>query len=130
MPTGKPIDLSFFLCAGGNAVSLDDADEPYPIDRVDWMSCDIEIDILPVYILQVEIPEVMYAMMGRVMQTEFGVRGRPGRKTQTHPTCNLIYNENGVLGEVWTDIQLHVAQRSGIRPRKAGGLLLVFNPTQ
>ena len=73
--------------------SLDGVDEPYLVDwmdwktmhaaerseshvvyEVDWMSCDVALDILPV-----DVPEVMYAVLGRVSQVELGeerVRGR------------------------------------------------------
>ena len=92
-PTGEAVDLSFFLCTESGVTQLDCVDEPYLVDwmdwktmhaaerseshvvyEVDWMSCDVALDILPV-----DVPEVMYAVLGRVSQVELGeerVRGR------------------------------------------------------
>ena len=87
-PTGEAIDLSFFLNHEGGIIPIDHVvEEPYIINWMDWktmrltdtldrrliyedehgMSCDIEMDILPV-----DPPEVVYAGLGSVMQTGFG----------------------------------------------------------
>ena len=97
-PTGEPIDLSFFLCAeDGGVISLGRVYEPYLVDwvdwktmkagarseshvayEVDWMRCDLGLDILPV-----EVPEVMYAVLGRVTQVGLGGEKTEGRQ---HPS--------------------------------------------
>ena len=85
-PSGEPVDLSFFLMGADGVTQLDRVvEEPYLIDWMDsktmrladtlgrrliyeagdGMSCDIEQDILPA-----EAPEVVYAMLGRLMQVE------------------------------------------------------------
>ena len=94
-PTGEPIDLSFFLKTEGGVTQLDGIEEPYLIDWLDWKvmhvsdalnrrliyeaddgtTCDIELDTLPI-----EAPEVVYAVMGRMMQTEFGGERPTGRQ--------------------------------------------------
>ena len=85
-PSGEPVDLSFFLNAAAGVTQLDRVvEKPYLIDWMDsktmrladtfgrrlvyeaddGMSCDIEQDILPA-----EVPDVVYAMLGRVKQVE------------------------------------------------------------
>ena len=95
-PTGEAIDLSSFLCTEGGVVRLDGVDEPYLVDwvdwktmhaaersenhvvyEVDWMSCDVALDVLPV-----EVPLVMYAVLGRVAQVELGEEQVRGRQDQ------------------------------------------------
>ena len=84
-PSGEPVDLSFFLNAGGGVTQLDRVvEEPYLINWMDsktmrladtlgkrliheaddGMSCDIEQDILPA-----EAPDLVYAMLGRLRHT-------------------------------------------------------------
>ena len=85
-PSGEPVDLSFFLMGADGVTQIDRVvEEPYLIDWMDakamrladtldrkliyeaddGMSCDIEQDILPA-----EAPQVVYAMLGRLMQVE------------------------------------------------------------
>ena len=94
-PTGEAIDRSFFMCLEGSVTQLDRVvEEPYLIDWMDWrmmyaeeqtehsvlyqdewLHCEVELDILPV-----DVPKVVYAMLGRVMQTEFGDERAKGRQ--------------------------------------------------
>ncbi len=87
IPSAEPVDLAFFLTTDEGVFEMDGVREPYLIDWLDWkvmrgpeglerqvtyraddgMSCAIERDILPA-----DLPDTVYAMMGRIMLTEFG----------------------------------------------------------